>query len=101
MTREGGGWELRYEGIKIKEGPVPKPRTSAWPQAQGLGCAWALGWTCPGGGCHGHISHLPLLGKGRGGGDYIHTNSVLFWAREGVRVTMARYPLPLLTKGRG
>ena len=34
-----------------------------------LGCAWALGWTCPGGGGHGHISHLPLLGKGRGGGE--------------------------------
>ena len=38
---------------------------------------------------------LPLLGKGSGGGDYIHTHAFLFWERDGVRVTMVRYPLPL------
>ena len=57
--------------------------------------------TGSGGGGHGHILLHPLLGKGRDGGDDIPTHSVFFWEREGVRVTMARYPLPLLTQGRG
>ena len=54
-----------------------------------------------GGGGHGHILLHPLLGKGRDGGDHIPTHSVLFWEREGVRVTMVRYPLPRPTKGIG
>ena len=53
--------------------------------------------TRSGSGGHGHISLHSLLGKGRGGGDHIPTHSVLFWEREGVRVTMVRYPLPLPT----
>ena len=57
--------------------------------------------TGSGGGGRGHILLHPLLGKGRDGGDDIPTYSFLFWEREEVRVTMARYPLPLLTKGRG
>ena len=57
--------------------------------------------TGSGGGGHGHILLQPLWGKGRGGGDHIPTHSVLFWEREGVRVTMVRYPLPLPTKGMG
>ena len=43
---------------------------------------------------------LLLLGKVSVGG-VIYTNLSLFWEREGVRVTMVRYPLPLPTKGMG
>ena len=63
-----------------------------------------------GGGGHGHLHVFFLWPKGRGEGDHSHTHSSLFWAREGVRVTMVRYPsplpktedgwLPLLGKGR-
>jgi len=37
MTRAGGGWELRYEGIKIKEGLVPRPWALDLAQGPGLG----------------------------------------------------------------
>ena len=48
VTMEGGGWELRYEGIKIKEGLVPRPW--AWAQAHGK-------WRGDG---HGHTPSLLL-----------------------------------------
>ena len=44
---------------------------------------------------------FPRLAKGSGGGGHSHTHSFLFWEREGVRVTMVRYPLPLPRKGEG
>ena len=48
-----------------------------------------------GGGGHGHLHFVFLWPKGRGGGDHIHTLAFLIWEREGVRVTMVRYSLPL------
>ena len=57
--------------------------------------------TGSGGGGHGHIPLYPLRGNRRGGGDRIHTHSVLFWEREGMRVANALHPLPLPTKGMG
>ena len=62
---------------------------------------------------------VPLLAKGYGGGGHGHIHSVFFWQREGVvviisihipsffleregvKVIMVRYPLPLPKKGMG
>ena len=45
---------------------------------------------------YGYDHPVPL--NRRGGGDHIHTHSVLLWEREGGRVTMVRYHLPLPTQ---